>query len=346
MGKHFVFAALAVGAMSLAAAPTLASSTHTPSTCGKGSSPPPTTCSSNSCSNSNSGDTGDTGDTAGTPSTPGSGSADGAILDHFQCYGLLCSAKFQKRPVTLVDRYGTCNVTLCKLRSLCSPADKNGEDPSAVDDPGNLVEYGIHKDKPLDRIKDQSVTNQFGTVTVDLVSRQTLLVPSSVSGAFTGGGGGGSADGSMVDGSANGAFPPHMTCYDVRCSSGSHFDGPRTVTVQDQFETVSIIVQKPWRLCVPTDKNGENPGIENSPDGLLCYRTKSSGSLGRPSITFDNQFGSQSARVNQRQQFCVPSQIGGGSTSTTTSTSTSTTMQGSTTSTTTPASPSGAFLGS
>jgi hypothetical protein len=322
MGKHLVLAALAVGAISLAAAPTHASSTKTPSTCGNNS-PPSTTCSSG---------------------CPGSlpGSADGAILDHFQCYGLLCDKKFQKRPVTLVDRYGTTNVVLCKLRTLCAPADKNGEDPSAVDDPGNLVEYGIHKDKPLDRITDQTVTNQFGTVTVDLVSRQTLLVPSSVGGAFPGDGG--SADGAIVDGSANGAFPPHMTCYDVRCSSGSHFDGPRTVQVEDQFETVTIIAQKPWRLCVPTDKNNESPGIENSSDGLLCYRTKSSGGLGRPSISWDNQFGSQSAKLNGRKQFCVPSQIGGGGGSTTT---TSTTMpSGSTTSTTIPGSPSGAFPGS
>jgi hypothetical protein len=336
MGKHLVLAALAVGAISLAAAPTYASSTtHTPSTCGQGNSPPPTTCSSGSCSNSG----GTSGQPGGTPQV-GPGSANGAILDHFQCYGLLCNRRFQKRPVTLVDRYGTTSGVLCKLRSLCAPADKNGEDPSAVDHPGHLVEYGIHKNQHLDRIKDQTVTNQFGTVMVDLVARETLLVPSSVSGAFTGGGGG-SADGAMVDGSANGAFPPHMTCYDVRSSSGFQFDGPRTVQVQDEFETVTIIAQKPWRLCVPTDKNGETPGIENSPDGLLCYRTKSKGGLGRPSVTFDNQFGSQSARVNQRRQFCVPSQIGGGGGSTTTTTTPSST----TTTTTTPGSPSGAFLG-
>jgi len=335
MGKHLVLAALAVGAISLAAAPTHAQ------TCGNGGSPPPPTCSSGSCPSGSPGPSGETGNTPGTPEQPGS-SPDGAFLDHFQCYGLRCESRFQKRPVTLVDRYGTTNVTLCKTRSLCAPADKNGEDPSAVDDPGHLVAYGIHKDRPLARIRNQSVTNQFGTVTVDLVARQTLLVPSSVSGSFPDG----SADGAFPDdGSANGAFPPHMTCYDVRSSSGSHFDGPRNVTVQDQFETVSIIVQKPWRLCVPADKNGEDPGIESSADGLLCYRTRSSGGLGRPKITFENQFGSQNARVNQRQEFCVPSQIGGGSTSTTTSTSTSTTMPSSTTSTTTPASPSGAFLG-
>src|SRR5262249_23322943 len=113
-------------------------------------------------------------------------------------------------------------------------------------------------------------------------------------------------------------------------------------------EDVSVTLDRPFRLCVPASKNGEDPTAPQHPDHLLCYRTRSA-RFGDESHTIQNQFGQRDVRVISRNELCVPSQQNPGTTTTTsrTSSSTSPTTTTSTTSsmtTTTMASPSGAFI--
>jgi hypothetical protein len=249
-----------------------------------------------------------------------------APLDHFQCYRTKRSPNaVAVQDVTLVDAFGARTVDVTEAQQLYAPANKNGEDPTAPSHPGHLAAYGI-RPQQIERIRDQVVVNQFGTTRVDLVAARALLVPTakSLSGPPA---------------SPDGAFLNHFTCYDVRRSNGAPDLDPGTVTVQTQFETVSVNVKKPHRLCAPADKNGEDPSAPTDPGFLLCYDTKSKGDIGNPTVWLDNQFGQQVYTLGQRQELCVPTAVNPSNT-TTTSTSSSSTSSSTSTSTTSSTAPS------
>src|SRR5262245_9538711 len=238
-------------------------------------------------------------------------------LHHLQCYNLKNSG-FDETPVTLTDRFGTRSMTVRKARQLCAPADKNGEDPSAPMSPDFMTAYSIKGGGKFERVRAQTVVNQFGTLTVDITTPRTLLVPSAYSPT-------------SLPSSPDGAFVDHFTCYDVRVTNRTPKFPGATVTVQTALETATIQVQKPERLCVPTDKNGEDPTAPTFPENFLCYKTKAKGS---PSGTafLNNQFGPQIYGIGSRSELCVPTQLNPPPTTTTTST-TSTTTQSTPTST-------------
>jgi hypothetical protein len=123
----------------------------------------------------------------------------------------------------------------------------------------------------------------------------------------------------------------HFTCYDVRIASGTPRFAGATVTVETALETATLQVQRPRRLCVPTDKNGEDPTAPSFPESLLCYQTKGKGGVSGTAF-LNNQFGPQVYRLGNRQQLCVPSLLNPPPTTTTTSTTSTTST--STTSTT------------
>jgi hypothetical protein len=101
-------------------------------------------------------------------------------LGHFQCYGLR-NAPFDKVPVTLDDQFGSLAVTVRKARALCAPAIKNGEEPSGSAAGAFLTEYSITRGGPTARVPGQTVVNQFGTLTVDVLAPRSLLVPTAYS---------------------------------------------------------------------------------------------------------------------------------------------------------------------
>jgi hypothetical protein len=241
-------------------------------------------------------------------------------LRHFQCYGL-ANAASRDVPVTLADTFGSRSVTVGKPNALCAPADKNGEDPAAPDDPGYLTAYGITRGGHFGRVPAQTVQNQFGTLTVDVVTPRALLVPSAYSP-------------DAPPSSPVGAFLPHFTCYDVRITGGTPKFAGATVDVTTSLGHATVQVQKPHRLCVPTDKNGEDPSAPTFPENLLCYKTKSRGPV-RGSVFLDNQFGAQVYRLaGGRSELCVPTLLNPESTTTTTTTTSTTSTTESTTSTT------------
>ena len=109
--------------------------------------------------------------------------------------------------------------------------------------------------------------------------------------------------------SPDGVFLNHFTCYETRVANGTTVPSAGIVTVQTAFETVQVQTLKPRRLCVPTHKNGE-PVIASRPENLLCYKTK----MGKPlnpqvTVFLANQFGQQTQRLGQRQEFCIPTEL-------------------------------------
>lgn len=238
-----------------------------------------------------------------------------AALDHFQCYALKSRA-FSPVSATIEDQFGTLEETIRGPIRLCAPSGKDGE--GIVDPTDHLVAYEVKppKDPRFEPRRDQTVVNQFGTQQLDVLRPSWLLVPSG------------------KDGVAQTPPLDHFQCYVIKRSKGGPKFVKQTVTVSNQFEDVAVEVElvRPFRLCAPASKNGEDPTAPDHPDHLLCYKTKSP-HFGDAEHTIDNQFDQRDVKLISRNELCVPSQKNPGTTTTTTS-STSTTSISTTTSST------------
>jgi hypothetical protein len=174
---------------------------------------------------------------------------------------------------------------------LCAPADKNGD--GIIDDVQHLVGY-VPLNTPFTKRTGLSITNQLGTVKLDLTRRDLLMVPTAKSLTV--------------------APPPlqpptidHFVCYRAKRSRGSAKFVKTTVTVADQLESTSLTLVLPYRLCVPADKNGEDPTAPSHPGLLLCYKSKSSSGFGTTTAHINNQFGPDDVTLIHRRELCVPS---------------------------------------
>jgi len=226
-----------------------------------------------------------------------------AVLDHFLCYKAKTAKGtpgFQPLVVSLTDQFESLPAEVQKPVSLCTPADKNDE---GIGDPDtHLKGYQI---KSLGHVKrtNITVTNQFGSVVVDTIKPDRLLVPTAKD----------------VDGPAPPEPDPathnvdHYKCYKVKVTRGSpKFVPILGVAVDDQFITDPgklFDLKKPTRLCNPVDKNGE--GIKNPAAHLMCYQAKPA--RGEPKhqkvlgIHVNNQFGPEQLDTVKEEELCVPS---------------------------------------
>ena len=214
---------------------------------------------------------------------------------HFQCYEIKPFA-FARRSVSVQDRFTDASVTVRAPSALCAPSDKNGEDPNAPLDPEHLANFPVTGSAP--QVQNVSVTNQFGTVQVDLVRRSSLLVPTAKGLA--------SQPGPLVN-----PVIGHFQCYRVRRSAGTpRFTPISGVAATDQFGAHGLDVLRLRSLCVPANKNDENPSAPGSDAALLCYKTRQRVRFGELSPFIDDQFLAQQVRLIRRIEFCVPSTIG------------------------------------
>ncbi|MCC6848671.1 MAG: PD40 domain-containing protein [Deltaproteobacteria bacterium] len=220
-----------------------------------------------------------------------------SALDRFHCYGVRAPGGAPGATVTLVDRFGATQIGVADPRRVCNPANVDGQDPSAPTHPGHLLGYRIRRSgriAPLPR--RQEITNQFGTITVDLVRPELLLVPSAKS--------------------LTGPPPPlnpvtldHFQCYRVT-RARTRVKG---IPVVDQLGSLHVDVKRPRRLCVPVDKNGETPGAEQHAGVLACYDSR----VANASLPFEgprelfvaNQFGSVTLDRLRPAELCVPSTL-------------------------------------
>jgi hypothetical protein len=240
-------------------------------------------------------------------------------INHQQCYEAKPAA-FTLRTVSTQDQFGTISLQLRFPHRLCAPANKNQE---GISDPTeHLTAYKAKSTAKFAKKLNQTVVNQFGTLQLDVVRPVLFMVPTDKNGVPR--------------------TPPsgdHFTCYKVKRSHGAAKFVPQTVTVVDQFESITETVIKPLTLCAPASKNNEDPSAPLHPDHLLCYKAKSATNLGDITVSIDNQFGPDQLRLIHRRELCVPALKNPVPTTTTTSTVTTT----STTTTTVFGSPSGAF---
>ncbi len=116
--------------------------------------------------------------TATPPAAPGP-----PTIDHFKCYKIrrtVDTPPFVKQlGVPLVDQFGPITVDLLKPLRLCTPVNKNTEDPTAPAHPLHLLCYRA-KVNVLFGTLNPFITNQFGSQQVELIRRQEFCVPSTV----------------------------------------------------------------------------------------------------------------------------------------------------------------------
>ncbi len=275
--------------------------------------------------------------TTSSPTTTGPATTT-TIPGHFQCYEIKPAA-FTGPLVTSQDQFGTLGLTLRYPHRLCAPADKNQE---GMDDPvQHITGYSVKAPRFIKQT-NQLVRNQFGDLTLDVVRPDLFMVPTAKN--------------------LQSQPPPlslptidHFACYKVKRSRGAAKFAPRSVTIGDQFENITLNVLRPMRLCAPSNKNGEDPTAPAHPTHLLCYKAKSSTPFGTIAANITNQFGPDQVQLIHRRELCVPSEKNPGAPTTTTTstvvpttvaptTSTIVTPTTSTSTTTLIGSPGGAFI--
>jgi hypothetical protein len=248
-------------------------------------------------------------------------------INHFQCYEVR-RQNVGTHIVTVQDQFHTATgVTLSKPNRLCAPTNKQGEDPTAPNDPGHLKAWQDKHTGP--KVVNQVVANQFGSLTLDISRPSFLLVPASKS----------------LVGTPPPLTPPtpdHFQCHKVKRSRGAaKFAKIPGVTGQDQFGPYTIDLLRPRWLCAPADKNGEDPTAPTHPGHLLCYKTRNHTPFAERTANVVDQFGLQNVLLHRRIELCVPSTKNAAPTTTTvtvvatTTTSSTVTIVASTSSTVT-----------
>jgi hypothetical protein len=237
-------------------------------------------------------------------------------ISHFLCYKALRSKEGPRLAlpagVTVTDQFDTGSlVNVLKSVSLCAPADKNEE--GVADEATHLKGYQIKltSTRPAQpkhvRRTNVTIVNQFGTLLIDTITPDRLLVPAAKD-------------------LTNPPAPPdpgshdvdHFRCYKVKMAKGHRFTAIPGVSVADQFNEPLIgslgrpkrfDVRKPTRLCAPADKNGE--GIKDEGRHLLCYQVTKARNEPKHvpvrGIHVADQFGPEDLNTITEEELCVPS---------------------------------------
>ncbi len=218
-------------------------------------------------------------------------------LDPFQCYQIKRVPFAHISGISLNDQIGNSTVELIRPKRVCNPADVDGADPTNVDDPDHLTGYVMKQTTPhFVAVRALTVTDQFGPLTLDLVRPDYIMIPSAKS---------------LV------APPPPYTVPGInhfKCYKTAHANRRVTsLTLDDEFGSLTLALKKPVRLCIPADKNGE--GIMEPETSLLCYKALTA--PGTPKfrgptvpVYVDNQFGASTFTVDHQRELCVPATIG------------------------------------
>jgi hypothetical protein len=244
--------------------------------------------------------------------TAHAGNAQVPPLNPFQCYEIK-PRQFQAIPgVNVVDPFGNHVARVRFPHRLCAPAVARpiGDRAAALFDGEHLIGHVV--DSPNVKVTNQVIVNQFGTLTLDVWRPDLLLVPTLKSLTST---------------------PPpltqptidHFQCYKVKRSQGAApFTRINDVLITDQFGNATLDVIRPVRLCVPANKNDEDPSAPSHPQSLLCYRTRNS-RFGTVQTYTNSQFGPEKPTLIHRRELCVPSERNPPPTTTSTSSTTTTT---------------------
>lgn len=222
---------------------------------------------------------------------------------HFSCYEVPRGNMPDVTGLSLIDRFGSTTASGIEVKRICAPTDKNNEDPTAVAAPAPLTAFTVvTTGGSFSKPKNVHVANQFGNPELDIVAPVPLLEPSSKS--------------------LTPQPPPPLPATDVpqfQCYKTTNVTGDKNITninVKDQFTnpfggvTLDVDKRGPFRLCVPVNKNGEDPSAPSNPNALLCYKTQDDKLLFSQKTAFvTNQFGSFQETFTQYDELCVPPTI-------------------------------------
>jgi microsomal dipeptidase-like Zn-dependent dipeptidase len=240
-------------------------------------------------------------------------------LDHFFCYR---TEPLPDPPhftpvdgVRVKDQFGSFVVNVQLPETLCAPANKNDEDAEAPAHADHLRSYPVVPRGEFITVPGQKLVNQFGTLYLDVLAPNTLLVPTAKN-LFE------SPDPPLLAG------VDHFLCHAVQRPRGAAaFEPVPGVRVEDQFGSRRVDLIAPTRLCAPADKNGEGPDAPQHREHLLCYQAELSplvvqpaaGTDGPPDVVAplfqspasaiytNNQFGPDGMTAIDVEELCIPS---------------------------------------
>ena len=209
----------------------------------------------------------------------------------YQCYEV-DHATFSLPGVSLSNQFGSSTANVSTPKRLCNPANLNGTDPAALNDPAHLVGYTlVHTSPPFVPVQGLSVTNALGTFVVTAVRPVRLFVPSAKSLS--------SPPPPLA------SVPDHFECYRAK---GGRLASALQLTMRDEFGTQAETILKFEQLCVPVSVNGS--GIPNPALKLMCYRSKYTGARfrgpGGPAFV-NNEFGAATLQASHGEELCLPS---------------------------------------
>jgi hypothetical protein len=227
-------------------------------------------------------------------------------LGHFACYEIVRGGLKVKTPVSLVDRFGSYAPILTEAHRLCAPANKDDTDPLAPANPLHLVGYDFNSVGNPVLATGVQVNNQFGAFTMTVKGIDRLLVPSTKS---------------LTPPPPAAPVPGlirHFACHKLDKVQGPNLKN-RATTLEDQFSaqigiTNILGFETPgrWNLCVPVNKNGEEPDAVTDPTGLLCLTPRDT-DFPTFNLFLNNQFGptqfNSVPRATQLDELCLPSTV-------------------------------------
>jgi hypothetical protein len=250
--------------------------------------PPPTTTTSTSTTSSTS-----SSSSSSTTSSTSTTTSTTLPFDAYQCYEIK-PATTAAATLTVQDRFTTMTETIRFPHRLCAPADEDGT--GLLDPVQHLVGY-VMGGQVFKGVTGLTVTTQLGTLQLDITRPSIFMVPTAKS--LT-------------------AVPPplvpptidHFQCYKVKPSRGAAKFVRQAMTITDQFETQTVTLKKPYTLCAPANKNGEDPTAPSHPTSLLCYRAKGTTSFATLLAHITNQFGQDDVTLIHRRELCLPASVG------------------------------------
>ena len=207
---------------------------------------------------------------------------------HFRCYIVSEQTPAPARTVTLEDQFLQATLSVDEPLQFCAPTSKEGLEIREPEE--HLTMYGAAR--PLEPDLTVFTEDQFGLRTLRAIGARVLLVPTQ----------------KMV---GDLGFPDrlnHFWCYEVT--------GERvrtSVTLEDQFGTDRVRVERPKLFCNPVEKtvDGVTFRIEERKVHLTCYEIFAPQRTRATKFGVFNQFETDTFTVTAFELLCVPSEKGG-----------------------------------
>jgi hypothetical protein len=207
---------------------------------------------------------------------------------HFRCYIVSEQTPAPARTVTLEDQFLQATLSVDEPLQFCAPTSKEGLEIREPEE--HLTMYGAAR--PLEPDLTVFTEDQFGLRILRAIGARVLLVPTQ----------------KMV---GDLGFPDrlnHFWCYEVT--------GERvrtSVTLEDQFGTDRVRVERPKLFCNPVEKtvDGVTFRIEERKVHLTCYEIFAPQRTRATKFGVFNQFETDTFTVTAFELLCVPSEKGG-----------------------------------